>query len=286
MRVELETPDLRAVILPDLGAGLAALELRHEGRWRPLLRRAPGDVSWFNHLASYLLAPWSNRIPQGRYTFRGREHQLSPDWPDGTAIHGLVKDRRWRLVQRCPISVTLELDDAYRVRYELVDGLRTTLTLRNTTSDTIPAGLGFHPFFPRTLWNPRDQLSIRYDAAGRYPAANMIPTAPAHPDAITDHLRAGKPIAPLALDDVFLGSAHGAAIRWPASGITLRYECSPALTHAVLYTQEPDFICFEPVTMMNDGFNLHDRGWPDTGVVELAPGQELTADWTMHIERT
>src|SRR3954469_1623429 len=42
--------------------------------------------------AGQVLAPWPNRIRDGRYTFRGEKHQLALTEPDAhNAIHGLVR---------------------------------------------------------------------------------------------------------------------------------------------------------------------------------------------------
>src|SRR3712207_4471121 len=48
--------------------------------------------------AGQVLAPWPNRIRDGRYTFGGEEHQLAlSEAPRHNAIHGLVSWVRWRL---------------------------------------------------------------------------------------------------------------------------------------------------------------------------------------------
>jgi aldose 1-epimerase len=48
------------------------------------------------------------------------------------------------------------------------------------------------------------------------------------------------------------------------------------LRHLVIYVPPgEDFFCVEPVSHVNDGFNLLERGVADTGVRVLAPGQTL-----------
>ena len=37
--------------------------------------------------------------------------------------------------------------------------------------------------------------------------------------------------------------------------------------------------------MVNDGFNLLTRGWPETGVHALAPGEHIEATWVLSVER-
>ncbi len=297
-RVRMDTDLLHLEIDPALGASVARFDLREPGGLLlPLMRPAEEGATWFNDLACYSLAPWSNRIAGGEFTWRGQRHRLTPDWPDGTAIHGLVKDRPWRLIERSPVTAILEFassdfpDLTYSwpfhaaVRYELLeDALAVRLSVKNLDSSRpMPAGLGFHPFFPRFLREPSEQAEIRYAALGRYPAQHMLPTRPAAPDDVMRRLNQGVPVGELDLDDVFLGSTSGATITWPRSGVRLTYGCSPALGHAVIYTGKPDSFCFEPVTMVNDGFNVRERGWQDNGVAELAPGEPLSVEWTVTV---
>lgn len=292
----LESSTFRLDIDPALGAGWRSLEIHGpDERFYPLLRSAPPGAAWFNHLASYLLAPWSNRVPAGRFTFAGVEHSLRPDWPDSTAIHGLVKDRQWRLLDRSPSSARLEIvvDDGFpwafraRARYALGHGdLSARLEVTNLAGAPMPAGLGFHPFFRRRLWKDAESVRLRANLLGRYPANGMIPTGPAADDEVCAAIRAGCEIGSYPLDDVFAGSLDGASLEWPASRVRLGMRASPSLAHAVIYTGDPDGVCVEPVTMVNDGFNLRERGVQGTGVVVLGPGESLDAWWSMHVEPT
>jgi aldose 1-epimerase len=307
----LDSGRLRLTIAPALGAGIADLSIRRtdDSLW-PILRPTPPGATWFNDLACYILAPWPNRIVGGRFTWHNHEFSVRPDWPDGAAIHGLVKDHPWHMVSRSPVSATLEfhgmvhaeLDFPWRfdctARYEIADDTLIadlTVLARGPATPAVPAsmpvGLGFHPFFCRTLWDQSDHVAIRCALRGRFPAERMIPTGSARPDSITEHLQAGRPLGDLALDDVFLGSADGATITWPGSGIRATFGCSRAFGHTVVYTGEPDaagkmppFFCLEPVTLVNDGFNLAGRGERDTGIVSLNPGGSLHARWTLRIQ--
>src|SRR5580698_2030708 len=47
-----------------------------------------------------VLAPWPNRLADGRYEFAGVEHQLPLSEPSSaTAIHGLLRWRPWRALR-------------------------------------------------------------------------------------------------------------------------------------------------------------------------------------------
>jgi aldose 1-epimerase len=59
------------------------------------------------------------------------------------------------------------------------------------------------------------------------------------------------------------------------------------LGHVVVYTPRDadgspnEFFCVEPVTMVNDGFNLREQGEQGTGVRTLEPGETLRTRTTL-----
>ncbi len=297
---------LRLDVLPELGGGVSRLDLRHPSLgvlspWRP----ASGVPTSFTSLASYSLVPWSNRIDHATLHHRGRVHRLRADWRDGTAIHGDAKHRPWRVVDRSPLSVRLavEVDDpedrnfpwAYgaTVRYELRGStLSTSLAVVNRDREPFPTGLGFHPFWRRRLVAGDGACSgeavVRLPVGSRYPCERIMPAGPAVRDDLVDRLAAGTTLEGLDLDDVFAGFEGRAEVTWPGVGVRARCACSPEFSHAVLYSprsgDDAGHFCLEPVTMVNNGFNLRERGWTGTGVVDVAPGRTFEGVWTVSFD--
>ena len=105
-----------------------------------------------------VLAPWPNRLEDGRYSFEGRDARAAWDEPERqNAIHGLVRWLNWQGVERADRAVelgcTLPPQPAYpwrlglRVRYELTPaGLEVTATASNESDAPAPFGIGFHPY--------------------------------------------------------------------------------------------------------------------------------------------
>ncbi len=292
--VLIETERLRLALLPKLGASVGGLLRRtDDGSWTPVLRPTSENPSSFLDTSMYLLAPWSNRVRDGRFRFAGREHRLHIDWPqEGCAIHGLVKNRAWEILERTPVSAWFQTDSRWwpedevdgeapfidhfhaRVGYELTDSsMAARLELRNAGSVTMPCGIGFHPHFAAPAGT-----TLRCGVVARYPADRCLPIAPPAADETTERLKRGVITDTLSLDDCFLGSADGATLTGPQGGV--RLSCSRSLTHTVIYApggeKGENFVCVEPVTMANDGFNLLGKGWRD-GVRELKPGDTLIA---------
>ena len=105
-----------------------------------------------------LLAPWPNRVTDGRYERDGAEHQLPLNEVErGHALHGLAHWADWTIDQaqaaRASASFVLAPSDGYPWRlalsvvYELTDdGLTTTVTARNAGTGIAPYGTAPHPY--------------------------------------------------------------------------------------------------------------------------------------------
>ncbi len=105
-----------------------------------------------------VLAPWPNRLGDGRYSIEGRHGQAALDEPErNCAIHGLVRWLPWQLVSRAQnvivLSCTLHPQPGYPWRLELSleyrlarSGLVVSTEVINTDQHPAPFGLGFHPY--------------------------------------------------------------------------------------------------------------------------------------------
>ncbi|WBB65313.1 aldose 1-epimerase family protein [Micromonospora sp. WMMD812] len=108
--------------------------------------------------AGQVLAPWPNRIRDGRYTFGERSHQLPLSEPQRhVAIHGLVNWVPWRLLEQSADAVTVGYDlppqPGYPWALRLVSrwsvgpgGLRAEHEVRNPGGEAAPFGFAPHPY--------------------------------------------------------------------------------------------------------------------------------------------
>jgi aldose 1-epimerase len=151
-QLRLSVGDYRATIA-SIGASLRELtwQGRHlvvpfdENEVRPAYRGA-------------ILAPWPNRVVDGRYAFAGVEHQLALTEPErGHALHGLVAWQDFVVVSEELSSVTLVTtvapQDGYPFRLGIVvtyalseHGLTISLEAINTGPDPAPFGASIHPY--------------------------------------------------------------------------------------------------------------------------------------------
>jgi aldose 1-epimerase len=111
-----------------------------------------------------VLAPWPNRLGDGRYSIDGRTGRAAWDEPEKrNAIHGLVRWLPWRLRSRAQnvvvLGCTLFAQPGFPWQLEFVleyrlgrEGLVVTASVTNTDEVPAPFGLGFHPYI--TLGSP------------------------------------------------------------------------------------------------------------------------------------
>ena len=105
-----------------------------------------------------VLAPWPNRLGNGRYTFEGQAERVPLNEPErANAIHGLVRWLQWTCVSHSSSAVrmrcVLEPQPAYQWRLALEieyslgsTGLSVSTTATNLSPTRAPFGIGFHPY--------------------------------------------------------------------------------------------------------------------------------------------
>ncbi len=125
-----------------------------------------------------VLVPWPNRVPDGRYSWSGKDLQLPlTEVPKHNAIHGLVRWQGWALVDRDDASVSLSATVwptpgypfllAVSATYRLDDeGLSVELRSRNDGADAAPYGVGQHPYLA-TAAGRADDVTLTVPAGTR-----------------------------------------------------------------------------------------------------------------------
>jgi aldose 1-epimerase len=245
-----------------------------------------------------VLAPWPNRIRNGRWTWNGHQYQLPITEPGtGTALHGLVSDVLWQLDSADADAVTLSVDIAPSAGYpfELAvtvtwslsdDGLRCRLGAVNTGLEAAPFGVATHPFF--RLPDARvDDLDLLLPAGQWLETdSNLLPVA-LRPTANTElDFTETRPLGSLRLDTAFTAvtpdkQGIGAAVL-SSRGSTVTIWAEPDFTWWQVYTSdyfEPDSdrlrrsLAVEAMTCGPDAFNS------GADLIVLQPGVPWSAAW-------
>ena len=158
--IELSAGDLRLVVLPEVGGGIARFDLARPYGITPLFRPWDGASADPNRLGCYVLCPFSNRISGGGLEAGDRFWPLAPNLAgEPYPIHGDAWQQPWTVEETTGTALDLVLESgslppfAYRaqLRYELADhALRARLRVQHRGEVAVPYGLGFHPWLPRT----------------------------------------------------------------------------------------------------------------------------------------
>lgn len=206
----LEHADYTADIA-SVGAGLRRL------RWRDrdlVVPYAAEDVR--PYFRGALLAPWPNRVADGRWQWHGAVHQLPITEPErGNALHGLVLWLDWRARAVASDAVTLAatvwpqpgypfLLDLEVTWHVTSDGLRCRLTATNGSSVPAPYGCSVHPYLVAASGS-LDDWTVHAPAEWQLQVdERLIPTQLAAPPPEHD-FRTPHPVAGAVIDHAYTG---------------------------------------------------------------------------------
>ncbi|MGC5172420.1 aldose 1-epimerase family protein [Micromonospora sp. DT81.3] len=247
------------------------------------------------------LAPWPNRIADGRYSFGGTDYQLPLSEPARhNAIHGLAGWLDFEAIDKSPDAVTLsaviQAQTAYPfpVRVDVsfaldARGLTQTVTATNVGSVPAPYGTGPHPYLVAgpgkvddwLLEHPADEvLTVTPD--------RLLPVAVEPVDSHPDFdFRTRAQIGSVEIDHAFTGlrrSPDGrATVRvLAADGSGVEMSWGAACTWVQIHTADRPGnpgnrigLAVEPMTCPPDAFNS------GTDLIVLEPGVAHAASWTI-----
>jgi aldose 1-epimerase len=245
------------------------------------------------------IAPWPNRIVDGRYSFDGRDYQLPVNEVErGHALHGLVQWIRWQVTDLGPNQIVLEHDlvpqDGYpfalhlTVVYRLTpDGLEATATAVNSGPDAAPYGYCPHPYLvagPGTVdgWMLELPAGVRLDTDGRLCPTGTIPV-----DAADSDFRSSAVIGDKQIDHAFTALSRDAAGRATVrllipggSGVDMTFgSWAPWVQVHTADRPEPHWnragLAVEPMSCPPDAFNS------TQDLVVLQPNETHVAEWTI-----
>lgn len=205
----------------------------------------------------YPMVPWAGRLANGSFVFDGVEIAVPLTYPPH-AMHGLAMSQDWRVVSSTSMALDLEglwpLGGEANVDYVLSgSSLRCTLAVR-AGDRSMPAVVGFHPCFVRSLGGSPDELS--FDAGFMWSRGD-------------DHLPTGvieRPPPTGPWDDCFGDVVVPPKLSW---GDELQLELRCDTDTWVVFDELPEAICVEPQSDPPNAFNM------DGGSV-LAPHEQLT----------
>lgn len=251
----------------------------------------PATPHWFKtndptESAYFPLVPFSNRIDGGHFQFGGRNITLPKNAAsEPHALHGTGWQAAWRVYDHAASHITLAYEHAkgkwpwaYEAKQMFAvrgSSLTLSLSITNKSASPMPAGLGFHPYFPRTkstvltfnaktVWMPKQETNL-------FPQINK-------PIPLNWDFSKGRTPGTETIDHCFSGWEGHANIDG-----RIHITSDKVLRHAVLYTPKgEDYFCFEPVTHINNAVNA--LGPPSrTGLRIIEAGETLAVSMRINV---
>lgn len=249
-----------------------------------------GNANSFPQLSAshFPLLPFSNRIKDGTFDFEERTVKVSRNAPGQPhPLHGYGWVSPWKIRSQSKDSITLlhnyEPGD-WPWPYEgqqtisVTDNiLRLELALTNRGTTLMPAGIGFHPYYPDL-----ETATLTFSSGAVWMADNdVLPTEKIALSQPFD-LSMPRPLKSVNLDHCYedVGTAK---ISWSNSPLNLTIKSSDNLSRAAVYTAHSDnCFCFEPISHTHNAINMDD---PEAeGLVFLRPGETVSGWCEIHVE--
>ena len=245
-----------------------------------------------------VLAPWPNRLDDGRYSWDGEEHVTPVTEPEtGNAIHGLVRFAPWQVVDRaatpCGWSTCCTRSRATRSRC----GCRWPTSCRRTgcgcrprrptrATSRLPYGEGHHPYLAAGAGLLVDDCTLTAPGATRLDhrraaAADRLGAGRRHPY----DLRAGRVVGDLLIDHCFTDLERDAdGLAWVRltgpDGRGSELWLDGAYSHLQLFTADVVAparrrrgLAVEPMTCPPNALATGES------VIRLEPGESATGSW-------
>ena len=245
------------------------------------------------------LAPWPNRVTDGRYEFGGEAFQLPLTEPGrGHALHGLAAWLQFSLVSSSTDAVTLEAtiepQDGYpwRVRVSVTntlsdDGLATTVTATNLSETAAPFGTGPHPYLVAGPGRVDDwTLELPAATVLQVTPDRLIPTGLVDVETAGFDWRAPRPVGDTFVDHAFTDLSRGpggvTTVRLLSGDIGVEMAWGPECPWVQIHTaDQPDpersrrGLAVEPMTCPPDAFNS------GTDLILIGSGASTSASWVI-----
>jgi aldose 1-epimerase len=278
--------------------GAAVRMLTHEGR-DLIVPFALGEP--MPDYRGAIIAPWPNRIPDGRYSFGGVELRVPINEPSrAAALHGLVSYVPWTVLYHGDSSLGLQhrLHPSKGYPFELLldvsyvvdeSGFHTTVTATNTGEHAAPYGTCPHPYLMAGP-SPLDTWSLELDAGSFLDVTpdRLIPLQRTSVDGTPFDYRRPRQLGRTAIDHAFTdfrtisGEDEVRLQLWDPLGTGVAMSWGAACPWVQLHTADHETperhrigLAAEPMTCPPNAFNTGED------LMRLLPGATHTADWTI-----
>jgi aldose 1-epimerase len=281
-----------ATIVPSVGAMLHQLKVKmNDDDFNLIDNYSTSEITpeaagnWFKGVK---LSPWPCRIPDGKYRFRKKEYAIQKMFKDGTALHGLLYDQPFQLVDESSNEETAWI--LLRCGYEATDAgypfpydcevkyaihtrslLEVETKIHNLGETEMPIADGWHPYF--RLGGKVDDWELNFPAISMVEFdSRLVPTGTLAPyQKFKEPTRIGK----TDLDNCFFLKIHEfkpvCSLRNPANNLALHIYTNPSYSYLQIFIPpHRNSIAIENLSGPPDAFNN------GMGLITLQPRNTVT----------
>ena len=248
--------------------------------------------------AGVVMAPWPNRLEDGRWSMGAREFTAPINDADGhNANHGLVLGKtfevtkhetsRLELCTNLFDAIAYPFDVTLNVHFSLENtGLEITISAENADAESVPIAFGLHPYF---VADSTSQLQLNANTWIQKNDRNL-PTESLPIENSPVAKSSFNSVSEMHVDDCFtdlVAEEENFVTRLtrPEAGITVELHQSKQLRFLMLYTlrenskQERTLIAIEPQTAAANAFKNLDQ------VTLLGPGNSFAATCKINLRK-
>lgn len=279
-RLNLSSGNLQLQLSPSIGGAISNFMWIGEAGPTPILRQCHTPLENVLDAACFPLVPFVNRIRGGCFEFRGRTVRLSPNMAgDPSPLHGQGWTSAWQAEAKGDAEAALTFEHeagewpwAYEARQEFrleANALHLRLSCTNRSSEPMPCGLGFHPYF---TCGPGTRISTQVEQVWTVDE-HVLPVA--RMPAVGRYGIADDPVCGRDLDNGYGGWSGRAILSDPDWPFELELSSPQARFFQLYSPQEGGIFVAEPVTHANAALNAPEEDWPSLGMRVLEPGEAM-----------
>lgn len=294
--VQLKSNSAQILILPQIGALLQSYQVKYKNEYfecidglKNISTKNSDIKEWYR---SAKLSPFPARILDGKYTYEQREYSFQNKFPDGSAIHGLLFNQEFEVINQSILEheASVDLLHSYRgtdagypfhydcyVQYILKENNELTITTTIVNEDivTIPIADGWHPYF--TLGGTVDDWILSIEADEKLQLnEKLIPNGNKEKADFKD----GMALKGKSLDDCFIITKKQSTARLinPQNNWQLDFSLHHHYPYLQIFT--PDHrqsIAIEPFSAAPNSLNNH------IGLTFLKVAEQISYSWSLHL---
>ena len=281
-----------ARVAPDAGARLTSLTWSDRAGARDLIVPLDAPRAFDPHHwpagGAFPMAPYSNRLGGATFTWGERRIELTPPPGETYALLGFAHRADWQLASRTADQALLRHvhragNEGWPWPFELTmqvaldaDGAMVRLRITNRSDQTMPAGLGWHPYHPAHGLTGQARLLLAAHACRDVSLAGVA-RLPPHPGP-TEARPFALGRADLHHQTCVFEDWSGHASLPLVAGLRIAVKSSGA-RHLVLHAaRELAHVCLEPVTLLPGALQVYDSAQA-AAMIALAPQCSREITW-------